>query len=345
MMEGLFFFYPDKHEQHFEFGHPERPERVNVIRDGLSEKIWWDKFKHLEPFSVPDDILHRVHSISYIDNLKNLCKVGSRLDGDTYTTRASWMLALNAAGGAVAVADSIWNKDDHTISKGFALTRPPGHHATISRGMGFCLLNNVAIAAEYLIQKYGVKKIAIIDLDLHHGNGTQDVFYHRDDVFYISTHQYPFYPGSGSLLEIGEGVGFGYTANFPLPPATGDIGFSTINEKFILPILNVYSPEIVLVSYGFDPHWMDPLGHLQLSAGVYGELIRDIKEWADKNSDGKLGLFLEGGYDLDAGRACSEAIVSVLMDEEWSDYLGVSPRAEGNSWRSVVRKAEEIWKF
>jgi acetoin utilization deacetylase AcuC-like enzyme len=272
--------------------------------------------------------------------LPDFCRRDQSLDMDTYTTSTSWDLARNAAGGAIAVATAVWEKDSQ---RGFALCRPPGHHATPESGMGFCLLNNIALAAQYLITRKGAKRLAIVDLDLHHGNGTQDIFWRRSDVFYISTHQSPLYPGSGSIEEIGAGAGRGATANFPLPPGTGDKGFNEIMEKLILPLLDRQHAEMVLVSYGFDPHWRDPLGHLQLSAQGYGDLIARLVAWTDANCDGRIALFLEGGYDLDAASACSQAVVSALLGESWEDPLGPSPRPEGGSWQATLRRGCELW--
>jgi acetoin utilization deacetylase AcuC-like enzyme len=209
--------------------------------------------------------------------------------------------------------------------------------------MGFCLLNSIALATQYLVQQGGAKRVAIVDLDLHHGNGTQDIFWRRGDVLYISTHQSPLYPGSGELDETGAGPGRGATANFPLPPGTGDNGFKEVMDGLILPLLSRYQAEMVLVSYGFDPHWRDPLGSLQLSAKGYGDLVASLAAWADKACDGKVALFLEGGYDLDAAATCSQAVVAALLGEAWDDPIGPSPRPEGKSWQSVVRYAREMW--
>ena len=191
-MENLIFFYPEGHEEHAEYGHPERPERVEVIREALKAEGIWGKYGHIGAIEVPEHILNSIHTRNYLEKLEDTCRRGGRLDMDTYTTKASWKLALQAAGGAISVAKSVWRKE---AKRGFALTRPPGHHATRNRGMGFCLLNNIAIAAEYLIQEEGAERLAIVDFDLHHGNGTQDIFWDRGDVFYLFMHQYPHYPG------------------------------------------------------------------------------------------------------------------------------------------------------
>jgi acetoin utilization deacetylase AcuC-like enzyme len=209
--------------------------------------------------------------------------------------------------------------------------------------MGFCLLNNVALTAEYLIQEKGASRLAIVDLDLHHGNGTQDIFWRRSDVFFISIHQSPLYPGTGGLDEIGAGPGEGFTANFPLPPGSGDQAYQAFMETLILPLLDRYGPEMLLVSFGFDPHWRDPLGHLLLSAGVYGELIRSLTNWADDRCDGRIAVVLEGGYDLEAGAACGQACVAALSGLPWQDPLGLSPRMEAKSWQYVLQAAKGFW--
>jgi acetoin utilization deacetylase AcuC-like enzyme len=232
--KDLVIYYPEGHQGHFEEGHPERPERVETLRRALTAAGWWDSYPHVQPILPEVELLERVHHRSYLDRIQAYSQHGQRLDMDTYTTPASWQLALNAVGGALATSAAVW---EGKARRGFALCRPPGHHATPTRGMGFCLLNNIALAAEYLVQKKGAQRLAIIDLDLHHGNGTQEVFWQRGDVFYISTHQSPLYPGTGELGETGAGNGAGKTANFPLPPGSGDQAFTEIMHDFILPLL------------------------------------------------------------------------------------------------------------
>jgi len=339
-MENLILFYPEGHQAHAEPGHPERPQRVETIRSAMQEVGWWKQFPQVNPIQLPSNVLHTIHSPTYLDILQRVCVRGEHYDADTYTTPASWDLAHNTAGGAAAIAQAIWQGRSQ---RGFALTRPPGHHAIHSAAMGFCLLNNVALAAEFLIQQEGAHRLAIVDLDLHHGNGTQEAFYQRKDVFYISTHQYPHYPGTGKIDEIGSGAGEGLTANFPLPPFSGDNAFRTIMDEIILPLLDRYNPQMILVSYGFDPHWNEPLGNLQLSAVVYGELITRLTGWADQHCDGRISLFLEGGYDLQAAKACTLSVIAAILGETFHDPLGRSPRPEASTWQSVVRRAKEIW--
>ncbi len=338
-MEEMTYFYPEGHAAHYETGHPERPERVEAIRLALQEAGLWDPYPKITPLELSDDLIQSVHSPAYLNLLEMTCRRGGHLDMDTYTTPDSWNLAHRAAGGAAALAAAIW---EGKSKRGFALTRPPGHHAMHGQGMGFCLLNNIAIACEYLLRNYNLQRLAIIDLDLHHGNGTQDIFWRRDDVFYLSTHQSPFYPGTGRAEEIGAGAGEGWTANFPLPAGSGDTAFQVITDELILPLLDRKQPEMILVSFGFDPHWLDPLGQLLFTADGLGHAILKLASWADNHCDGKIGLILEGGYDLNAAGACSLAAVSAMLKIAWTDPYPC-PYAENDRWRSMLTQAKAVW--
>ncbi|HBY07243.1 MAG TPA: histone deacetylase [Chloroflexi bacterium] len=339
-MSELAFFYPMGHAAHFEQDHPERPERVETIRQALDEVGWWQAYPHLHPLEPTIEVLSAIHSLDYLRTLEVVSAQGRHFDMDTYATPASWQLTLNAAGGAMAVAEAVWRRE---ARRGFALCRPPGHHATANRAMGFCLLNNVALATEHLQQQFGAQKLAIIDLDLHHGNGTQDIFWQRSDVLYISTHQSPLYPGTGVLREIGGGGGEGATANFPMPPMTGDVGFQTVMDDAILPLLDRFEPEMLLVSYGFDTHWRDPLGNLLLTAVGYGSLIAALTQWADRCCEGRIMLVLEGGYDLEAAAACGLSVTAALLGQTYVDPLGPAPYVEGEAWRKMLAQAKTIW--
>lgn len=341
-MPELAFFYPENHEEHFENGHPERPERVETIRKALIDAGWWDEYPHLKPLEPSIEVLSAIHSMDYLRTLEAICSQGRHFDMDTYTTTASWQLALNAAGGAMAVAEAVWQRE---AQRGFALCRPPGHHATANRAMGFCLLNNIALAVEYLQQHLGAQNLAIVDLDLHHGNGTQDIFWSRGDVLYVSTHQSPLYPGTGSLQETGVGSGKGTTANFPMPPMTGNAGFRAVMAEGILPLLDRFEPQMLLVSYGFDPHWRDPLGNLLLSAAGYNSLIASLVDWVDQHCEGRLMLVLEGGYDLEAAAVCGQGVTAALLGTEWEDPLGPAPYPEGEGWRAMLTQAKSNLGF
>ena len=339
-MEELVYYDPLGHEAHFESGHPERPERVETIKDTLIAGGLWERFPKRDPYHIPDNVLYGIHDAGYLNNLEEICALGQRYDMDTYTTPASWKLALNAAGGAIAVADEVWSRK---AKRGFALTRPPGHHATRNRAMGFCLLNNIALAAEFILREKNASRLAAIDIDLHHGNGTQDIFHQRGDVFYISTHQYPHYPGTGGMNETGHGEGKGRTANIPLPPMSGDTAFITTLDEIIIPLLDDYQPEMVLVSYGFDAHFRDPLGYLLLTTGGYHHLISRFSTWADEYCNGRIALFLEGGYDLEAARSCSLSVVEALLGITEQDSYEHSPTPEGENWRLTVEQVKNVW--
>lgn len=341
-MKNMVCYYAEGHQAHQEPGHPERPERLESIRSVLEDAGYWKEWYFVPPLALPQTVLHAVHSPVYLNLLEMSCRRGGRLDMDTYVTPASWQLAHQAAGGAAAVAVAVWRGD---ARRGLALVRPPGHHATRGQGMGFCLLNNIALAAETLIQQENAQRLAILDLDLHHGNGTQDIFWERRDVFYISTHQMPLYPGTGRLEEIGVGEGQGFTANFPLPPGSGDRAFQTVLSELILPLLDRYQPEMLLVSYGFDTHWNDPLGSLLLSVDGYARLVQSLTQWSDQHCWGRIALFLEGGYDIEAGSACTLAIASALLGKPWMDPLGPAPYREGEAWRGMLSRAKILWNL
>lgn len=343
----LVFFYPQGHSGHYLNGHPERPDRVEALVGGLKSAGWWEAYPRIDAGAVPDGLLERIHSPGYLELLQTASRKGKFLDADTYTTPATWELARQAVAGSVCVARTVWRGD---ARRGFALVRPPGHHASRRRGMGFCLLNNIAAAAEDLISgsldgAENAARLAIVDLDLHHGNGTQDIFWDRGDVLYLSTHQSPLYPGSGSMDERGSGGGFGATANLPLPPGTGDRGFHTVMDELVLPLLGRFEPQMILVSYGFDIHWRDPLGSLCASAAGYGELIRKLVVWADRNCGGKIALFLEGGYDLAAGSACTQAVTAALLGTTVGDELGPARNNETSAWREMVSAAKQLWEI
>lgn len=341
MSEDMIYFYPEGHENHYERGHPESPERVEIIRTALINAGLWDGYQKLPAIALTDDLLQSIHSPAYLNLLEMTCRRAGYLDPDTFTTQASWDLAHQSAGGAVAVASAVWAGKSR---RGFALTRPPGHHAMSGQGMGFCLLNNIAIAAEHLTRNFQIRSVAIVDLDLHHGNGSQEIFWTRDDVLYISTHQAPFYPGTGGVADVGSGDGEGWTANFPLPAGSGDTAFLAVMDELILPLLDQKAPQVILVSYGYDPHWLDPLGQLLLTAEGYGKLIEKLCNWADHHCDGRIALFLEGGYNPDAGKACALAVISAMLGRDYEDPFPC-PYHENTTWKFMLNQAHAIWKL
>lgn len=341
-MSDIIYYYPTNHEQHFEAGHPERPARIKAIYQWLEEANLWEPYPKADPLKISKKVLESIHTPHHLARLEAACKHGQRLDTDTYLTAASWQIALNSMGGAAAVAQAVWRKE---AKRGFALTRPPGHHATPDQAMGFCLLNSIAVAAENLLQNEGAERIAIIDLDVHHGNGTQDIFYFRDDVFFISIHQSPLYPGTGHMLETGDSIGKGATLNIPLPPTAGDIARETAFDEIIFPLLNNFKPEILLISAGLDSHWNDPLAHHTVTAQGYGNTIRSLTEWADINCEGRIAMFLEGGYNLNAGAACALTSVQAMLGLPITDKLGPSNTDEDDQWKNTLEEVKNIWNL
>jgi acetoin utilization deacetylase AcuC-like enzyme len=276
--------------------HPERPERLEAATAAIERVKTNDglTFSPVEPRPATDEELERVHDPRFVKWLKTLQGEQGYLDADTYVGPDSVHVAELAAGGTVAMVDAMI---DGPVKRGVALVRPPGHHARPAHAMGFCLLNNVAIAAAHARAR-GLSRVAIIDWDVHHGNGTQETFYEDPSVLYVSTHQFPFYPGTGAVLETGEGKGEGFTVNVPMTAGGGDAIYRGAFERVILPVLDEYRPELVLVSAGFDASARDPLAEMTLSADAFGWMARALRRVADKSAEGRIALVLEGGYDL-----------------------------------------------
>lgn len=341
-MHSIAFFYPQGHEAHYCVGHAERPERVETIRKALQDAGIWDRGLQVQPQTLPDSVFSAIHTKELLDTVRSHSAREENIDLDTYLTKQTWPLAINAAGGAAAVAGAVWRREAEV---GFALTRPPGHHATRTHAMGFCLLNNVALAAESLFQQENAKRLAIVDMDVHHGNGTQDIFWERGEVMFFSTHQSPLYPGSGNLNERGQGAGAGKVINLPLPPYSGDEAFKVAYSEVVPTMLDPFQPEMILVSFGFDAHWKDPLANLQVSARGYGEAVSSLREWAQKNCGGRIALILEGGYDLEAAAACGLAVTQALLGEKISDAIGPARQRESDDWVRVMNTVKQIWQI
>jgi len=245
---------------------------------------------------------------------------------DTYVMPQSYDIARLAAGGVIHAVDTVMRGESKNA---LAAIRPPGHHATISEGMGFCLLNNIAIAARHIQRTYKLQRILIVDYDVHHGNGTQDIFYDDPSVLYISTHQSPLYPGTGTTAEVGAGSGLGYTINIPMPPGVGDQGYLQVFEQIVCPAVERFEPQFILVSVGFDAHWADPLAHMKLSLSGYDRLARQLITLAELWCEGRIVFVLEGGYNLEVlSHGWVNVGFALLGDNTLSDPLGDRDGAE-----------------
>ena len=292
-------------------GHPERPERLTAILRRLEEKGLLASLTRIEPLPATDQWLTMVHAPQYVERIRRACENGAvAVDSrDTPVSRESFAAAVAAVGGVLAAVDAVV---DAKVRNALCAVRPPGHHATRDRAMGFCLLNNVAIAARYAQKKHHLAKILIVDWDVHHGNGTQAAFDADPDVLYFSVHQYPFYPGTGAADEQGEGKARGTKINVPLEAGAGDAEYLRAFQERLCPAALAFRPDFVLVSAGFDAYEHDLLGGMKVTTRGFAELTRIVKEIAGRCCRGRLVSVLEGGYDLEGLAACVEAHLRVL---------------------------------
>jgi acetoin utilization deacetylase AcuC-like enzyme len=300
-----------RHAAHTDPMHVERAERLRAIDAAIDAAELREELRELAPREAARAELEAVHSPRMLEALERAAQLGGgHIDPDTYMTEGSWQAALLGAGAALRAVESVLSGE---VDNAFALIRPPGHHATSRRPMGFCLVNNIAVAARHATTALGVERVAIVDYDVHHGNGTQDIFYGDGSVLFCSTHSATIYPGSGAAGEQGVGAGAGTTLNIPLPPGVGDVGYGRIFAQLIEPALRRFRPQLLLVSAGFDAHWDDPLGNELLSAAGYGQLTRSLVRLAGELCDGRIVLTLEGGYSLPALGACVVAALDALL--------------------------------
>jgi acetoin utilization deacetylase AcuC-like enzyme len=303
-------------------GHPEGADRLSHILGYLEASDLWPRLTVVSPHAATVDDLLTVHTRAYVEIVRQAAEGGGRwLDPDTYVSPRSFDIALLAAGGAL---DALGGFELGEVR--FALVRPPGHHALPDRAMGFCLFNNIAIAAHRLLAE-GLERIAIVDWDVHHGNGTQAVFIDEPRVLFFSLHQWPLYPGSGWFNECGVGDGEGYTVNVPLPPGCHDGDYARAFSEIVGPIVDLYQPQAVLVSAGQDPHADDPLASMSLSEDGFAWLARRVQELAQRHCEGRLALTLEGGYERTATARSVAAILRALLDEAAPEVGGQSGRA------------------
>lgn len=303
-------YHPD-YLKHDTGEHPERKERLVSVISQLRETGMMERLELIEPRYAEPGEIEDIHTPEYIRKVKKLSELEIPLDFETILSKDSYNVALLAAGGAITAVDAVLDR----VENSFALVRPPGHHAEHDRGMGFCIFNNVAIAARHA-QKRERKRVLIVDWDVHHGNGTQEAFYNDPSVLYFSTHQYPHYPGTGWINEVGTGEGEGYNINVPLPAGTDDAGFIAAFKEILLPVALEFRPDIVVVSAGQDAHSGDGLAQMRMSADGFAALASIVLSIAEKTCEGRVAAVLEGGYDPGLLARSVAAVLEVFMGQE-----------------------------
>jgi acetoin utilization deacetylase AcuC-like enzyme len=323
-MNGVALFYHPAYLEHDTGAHPESAQRLRGIlatleRHGIAESSL------LRPEAVDPALLAEVHDRRYIDTVAAAARAGGRYwDLDTVISPGSYDAAVLAAGAATAAVDAVMEG----ARAAFALVRPPGHHARHNSAMGFCLFNNIAVAAQHAVKNHGLQRVMIVDWDVHHGNGTQEYFYERDDVLFFSSHRYPFYPGTGATNETGKGKGEGYTVNVPLPAGTGDEGYREVFHEVVVPLARRYRPQLILVSAGYDAHLADPLGGMAVSVAGFSEMARTVRSLADEiaECEGRVAAVLEGGYNVETLAASVVATIGALDNGRPTTDDGRPPR-------------------
>jgi acetoin utilization deacetylase AcuC-like enzyme len=298
----VYLGHPSSLEHDTGLGHPERADRIRAIEAELEARDWLG-FERREAPAVTTEQLLAVHPKSYVDAVRETCARSGAFDLDTPTSPGSWEAALHAAGGACALVEALLGGEP----AGFSALRPPGHHAEPSRAMGFCLFANVSIAARHALDSLGAERVLVLDWDVHHGNGTNAIFHESPQVLFASLHQYPFWPGSGALSDVGAGPGEGYSLNLPVPAGSGEDEFCGLVEHIVLPAARAYDPDLVLVSAGYDAHRNDPLAACSLDTGSYAQLALLACTLGKP-----VGYVLEGGYDLGALAASVAASMESL---------------------------------
>jgi acetoin utilization deacetylase AcuC-like enzyme len=313
MSSALYFSHAACHEHDpraYMPGHPERPARLAAIEAALAERDWmgWER---REAPAAQEEWLELVHDARLVRNIRGMSLAGgAAIDGDTYVGEASYRAALHAVGGACAMAQALLSREARF---GFCGVRPPGHHAEPTRAMGFCLFNNIAIAAAYALRELGARRVFIFDWDVHHGNGTAEAFRHSAEVLFVSIHQQGIYPGSGALSDIGSGPGEGFTLNLPVPAGSEEDLWLSLLEHIALPAAATFKPDLILVSAGFDAHIDDPLAGCSLRTESFARMARQLRDFAT-TAGAPLGLVLEGGYNIPVLAECVPATLAALTD-------------------------------
>ncbi len=321
--------------------HPENPDRLKHIY-AMLDAMDDGGIVYVSPRRATHEEIALVHDVSYIESIASTKGRSVRLDPDTATSPGSYEAACMAVGGVLELADKIVASE---IDSAFALVRPPGHHAERNRAMGFCIFNNIAVGARYLEKTHNFGRILIVDFDLHHGNGTQHSFYSDSKILYFSTHQYPYYPGTGSHEEVGDGEGKGYTVNVPLSYGMGDGDYTYLLKEILVPIADLYRPEIVLVSAGFDTHHNDPLGGMAVTESGFAAMTHILMDIAKKHCRGRALFALEGGYDL---QGLARSVQAVIMEMKGTPMYGPDKTKTPSSGAvqsavKVKRTLEKYW--
>jgi acetoin utilization deacetylase AcuC-like enzyme len=335
------FFYDPIVLEHDTGSHPENGSRMTATLDLLEDADLVARMMPIPARTATRDELALVHDARYVDAVRRAAEQGGGwVDPDTLITPRTHAVAAAVVGGALNAVDAVVRGDVRTA---YCLVRPPGHHATPVQAMGFCVFNHVAVAAAYLRERHGLERVAIVDIDVHHGNGTQDAFWRDASVLYVSTHEYPFYPGTGAAGEVGEGEGTGFTVNVPMPHGSGDDEHAAAFDEIVLPVLTRFRPQFVLVSAGFDAHFADPLAMQQLSVDGYGTLVERIVAAADVLCDGRVVAAQEGGYDLTALPWCVRRTVEVLTGEPVTpDPLGTLANGSPAGFDAVLANVKTL---
>ena len=323
--------------------HPESKERLLSIRRGLDSYPHLEDLKRLGLRPATETELRLVHPAAHIRAIQQSAgRPFNYLDPDTAVCEDSYEVAIHAVGGILQMIESLMSGE---IDNGFAFVRPPGHHAEPERAMGFCLFGNVALGAAHTLKRFGLERVLVVDFDVHHGNGTQKTFYHRRDVLFISTHQFPLFPGTGAFPEIGRDSGKGFTLNFPLPAGTGDATYGLLFDKIITPVAKAYRPQLMLVSAGFDAYMQDPLAGMRVTPTGFASMARHLKILADTVCQGRMVLVLEGGYHLEGLQEC----VLRVLDQLCGHPGPVSPPGRSKLFEAVLSRARthfgDHWTF